>query len=200
MSSPEERLLNLIRGKRPVSPTGLPSATTASPVPTRRPVRVRIRWPFRITPITVVNIALATCLVIGIGWIIVRLVQPVAFVVSTETPSVGAAEPSVAPSTSMPATTSELPAFRERELFQAAPGVATASRRDVATAQQATAQFSLVGIVDGTPPQAIIADAQTQQSYFVREGETFGAGIQVKKITEGRVTLDYQGVQLELHL
>lgn len=60
-------------------------------------------------------------------------------------------------------------------------------------------QLSLLGIIGGDKPQAIIEDKKAQKTYFVNKGETF-SDIEVKDILENKVVLSYKNQQFELVL
>ena len=196
-SSPEERLLRLIRGKPATAPPA-PSAP-AHAAPTTR------LWPMRGTPswstvLPVCNVVLGVVLAGFLSAIVWRLLQPV------HLPEVAAsAQPlELPPQPSLPPALDPAP-FQQRQLFQPPlggpePASAGASSANAQQAQAALTTLTLMGIVDGHPPQAIIADSATQKSYFVSAGETFGAGIQVKQIGDGHVTLSFQGAEVDLHL
>lgn len=196
VSSPEERLLRLIRGK-PTAPR--PSSAAAPPAGLPKPQPLQATHPsLRLLP--VFNAVLACLLVLCWAGIVWRLRQPVTLPAAT----------AVAQALSLPPAPPAPPALdtallQQRQLFQpplagselpaAAPSPGAQTQ-----AQTAMTSLTLMGIVDGAPPTAIIADSTTQKSYFVKEGETFGAGFQVEHIRDGAVTLRYQGVSVELHL
>jgi len=60
-------------------------------------------------------------------------------------------------------------------------------------------KFSLVGIISGDIPQAVIEDKQAQKTYYLKEGESF-SGIKVEQVNEGKVSINYHGRQVELFL
>jgi hypothetical protein len=60
-------------------------------------------------------------------------------------------------------------------------------------------QLSLLGVVSGETPQAIIEDKRTQKTYFLNKGSTFD-DIEVGDIFENKVILTYKGKQFELVL
>lgn len=60
-------------------------------------------------------------------------------------------------------------------------------------------KFSLVGIISGDIPQAVIENKQAQKTYYLKEGESF-SGIKVEQINEGKVSINYHGRQVELFL
>lgn len=59
------------------------------------------------------------------------------------------------------------------------------------------ANFSLLGIVAGDEPQAIIEDGKQKKSYFLRKGQSRG-GLLLKNIGEGSVTIVYKGQEFDL--
>jgi len=60
-------------------------------------------------------------------------------------------------------------------------------------------KFSLVGIIAGDAPQAIIEDLETKKTYYLYSGQSFGEAT-VEDIGEGKVILLYKGKQIILVL
>lgn len=59
--------------------------------------------------------------------------------------------------------------------------------------------FQLVGIVQGEKPEALIQHRSTQQTYFVRTGESFDA-FKVKAINTGTIEVEFEGQTMEMQL
>lgn len=59
--------------------------------------------------------------------------------------------------------------------------------------------MTLVGIISGENPQAIIEDKKTQKTYYLNQGQFIGE-FKVEEIQEGKIILNYQGQQYELYL
>lgn len=59
--------------------------------------------------------------------------------------------------------------------------------------------LSLVGIISGEPPQAIIEDKKAQKTYTLTAGQSFGE-FRLESIEEGKVLATYQGQKFELYL
>lgn len=59
--------------------------------------------------------------------------------------------------------------------------------------------ISLVGIISGENPQAVIEDKKTQKTFYLNKGQFFGE-LQVEDIQEGRVIINYRGERFELYL
>ncbi len=89
-----------------------------------------------------------------------------------------------------------------RPLFQPVAGTSSgSSHQSVAMSQEAktlAGRLSVIGLVDGNPPQAIIEDREAQKTYFVSAGQHVTEGLIVSDIREGRVTLDLNGQTIEL--
>lgn len=67
------------------------------------------------------------------------------------------------------------------------------------SAADASGDLSLVGIIAGDEPQAIIEDKASQKTYYLNVGNSMN-GITVTEITDGKVVLDYRGKRLVLVL
>ena len=65
--------------------------------------------------------------------------------------------------------------------------------------QGMTAQLTLIGVVSGDPPQAIIEDAQNQKTSFVSAGQMV-RGFLVEEVHEDRVILNVNGKKIVLSL
>ena len=59
--------------------------------------------------------------------------------------------------------------------------------------------YSLAGVVSGQSPQAIIEDKKAQKTYFLGKGQSLGE-FKIHDIIEGKVILDFKGQKLELSL
>jgi type II secretory pathway component PulC len=62
-----------------------------------------------------------------------------------------------------------------------------------------TKDLSVVGIISGSNPQAIIEDKKNQRTYYVSKGQ-FINELKVLDIQQGKVILDYRGQRFELHM
>jgi len=69
----------------------------------------------------------------------------------------------------------------------------------VATDTDLIKNISLVGIISGLNPQAIIEDKKAQKTYYLTKGQALGE-IQVEDILEGKIIINYQGNRFELYL
>ncbi len=111
------------------------------------------------------------------------------------------AEGSTAPAA--PVLAPSLASLATRPLFA---GVETGSQPVHAsrkTSQEASAmagRLSLIGVVQGTPSQAIIEDAETKKTYFVSAGQSVVEGVVVESVSERQVVLDLNGEKITLSL
>ncbi len=59
--------------------------------------------------------------------------------------------------------------------------------------------ISLVGIMSGDNPQAVIEDKKTQKTYYVTKGQFIGE-MQVEDIQERKIIINYSGQKYELYM
>lgn len=62
-----------------------------------------------------------------------------------------------------------------------------------------TKDISLVGIISGDDPQAVIEDKKSQKTYYLNKGQFIGE-MQIEDIQEGKIIIKYRGENFELHL
>lgn len=200
---PEEKLLRLIRQKpRPERDAATPAATSPEArtvvmaIPRGTPAHRRSWMPLAIT-------GLAAVLAVEVIALIVQAVRPIPVVavpVVSSAPAPDSAATAAPPVPEMPS----LAASASHPLLTAAP-VRDASGSVSRSAPSGTAQLlasrlTLLGIVPGDPPQAIIEDAQTKKTYFVTTGQQVVDGAVLAEVRESHVVLDLQGETIELTL
>ena len=198
---PEEKLLRLIRGKgkeprpaaAPVPPAGGAASAASGGVGFSH--EGMLRWSrFAVAGLGVV-------LIIEMVWLIIEAMRPVLAV--TVPPM--AATPSVGTSAAVPRQ--DIPSFAasaSRPLFgssAAATSPAPSGRTSQTTmGKQLTSRLTLVGIVSGNPPQAIIEDSEAKKNYFVSVGQAVADGAVLEQVLDNRVVLDLDGEKIELSL
>ncbi len=205
MESPETRLLNLIKNKpkRKKRPGG-------DGYPGRKSFLAGITAFFSrgsriVTPAFLKTVNRLLLLVfLGLsGYLIYSFVYP-----REDKPDFFISEMSVR---TMPAETgpakdikSEFPEFsaylkeiRSKDLFKSPP--VKAQTKVAAADMDVARKFSLVGIIAGAKPQAVIEDKETQKTYYVYPGQSF-SGVTVEEVGAGKVVLSYKGKQIELVL
>jgi hypothetical protein len=89
----------------------------------------------------------------------------------------------------------------KRDLF--APSIGkkeeVASGAKSSTLREMVQDFSLIGIMEGQNPQAIIEDKKAKKTYFLNRGDYLGE-IKINDIQAGKVTLEYEGESVDLFL
>ena len=90
----------------------------------------------------------------------------------------------------------------KRELFVPYMGKeegGVSSRKESLTLREITQDLTLIGIMEGENPQAIIEDKKAKKTYFLNRGDYLGE-IKINDIQESKVTLEYQGEISDLFL
>lgn len=204
---PEEKLLRLIRGKAAAKPAPesapmSPQAVAAAAVSVRAQ-RVELgpewsQWP--IGALAAILAAEAVALVILLAWPVPKPAVPVIpqAVVSTGPQPV---DPSMSPMPEIPS----ISAAASRAVFAPSAGGAASGGTTVIAAPSGSAtllsgRLTLMGIVSGNPPQAIIGDSQTQKTHFVSVGQPVAEGAVLEEILDNRVILNYSGERIDLNL
>ena len=202
---PEEKLLRLIRQKKSdAPPAGSSPSTGLLPVQVINVMGgggVTLRWPVLAAG------GLGMVLAIEAVLLVAQLLRPLPSVqlpVVTgttaapewQTSTVIEQTPSLAQSASQvlfnsTETGTESSAVDERRAVRAEPS---------ASATQLATRLTLMGIVAGDPPQAIIEDTQTHKTYFLTAGQAIAEGAVVEQVSENRVILNFAGEKIELTL
>ncbi|MFC1624072.1 type II secretion system protein N [Candidatus Omnitrophota bacterium] len=86
--------------------------------------------------------------------------------------------------------------IKRRDLFQAPVRVTT---KTAPSTPDLSSRFSLVGIMAGAEPQAIIEDKETQKTYYLYKGQSFNE-VNVVEINRSKAILDYKGTKIILVL
>lgn len=91
-----------------------------------------------------------------------------------------------------------LEAFKGRQIFSAA--IAQETNQPITKIDSAVLQdISLVGIISGDNPQAIIEDKSSQKTYSLIKGQ-YLKDIQIQDIQGNKVIINYKGQKFELYL
>ncbi len=200
---PEEKLLRLIRAKqaRPASEAGTAAASAhAVPAPlalltgvAERAVKGQIPWP------KLAAAGLAAALGIEVLWLLVQLLRPLPPVAL---PAVQDAAQTEERASAAPEALPSLAGSVSRPLFAASGGSSAPAeyRPPSAPAKGLASRLSLMGIVSGDPPQAIIEDSETKKTYFVTTGQPIVEGAVLEQVLDNRVVLSLDGERIELSL
>ena len=198
---PEEKLLKLIRGKpsRPSAEAGsaVPAGveTTAMAPMAKRPAGWRglpwTRW--AVAGLGAVLGLEAICLLLQVVWPFPATDIPRPSAVAADAQAQEAPAPEELPSL---AASASRPLFSPMSAGPSASGFSPPS----SSAKLLASRLTLMGIVAGSPAQAIIADSQTNKTYFVTAGQAVVEGAVVEQVLENHVVLDLAGEKIELVL
>ena len=197
---PEERLLHLIRKQTRPAPAREVVSTASEPARAVAPRVVRgVTIPWQI----IIGWILGMMLVAEIVYLALIALQPLP---PLEIPTRGATD--IAPA--IATTLNDLPSLAATaapNLFEAQGGQGSASApvkpsggMPSAAGNQMASRLTLMGIVSGASPQAIIEDSQTKKTYFVTAGQPVVEGAVLEQVLDNRVVLDFNGEKIELSL
>ncbi|MBM3250215.1 MAG: hypothetical protein FJZ09_05140 [Candidatus Omnitrophica bacterium] len=198
--SPEEKLLRLIRGQKKPAATVSASGSTAKvdkgqPTGFVPPFSLK-KFPNVSGPKKLIPLALgASCIYLALSLI---------------WPFFGLKRPLLPKITPKKITDEKISIKEEIRPFEYYLEVTGGRQLFTSPAQEAQApigqaaadlikDISLVGIIAGDNPQAIIEDKKAQKTYYVTKGQSFGE-FQVEDIKEGKIILNYRGTRFELYL
>jgi hypothetical protein len=85
-----------------------------------------------------------------------------------------------------------------RSIFSKSPFSATSSTVSAANID-IMKDITLVGIISGDNPQAIIEDKKVKKTYYLGKGQFIGE-MQIEDIQEGKVIINYAGQKYELYM
>ena len=200
---PEEKLLRLIRGKEPrrateaasLSPTGEGTAGSVLAMEVSARGR-RLPWPRLAVG------GLGAVLLIEVVGLISLLMRPIPTVgiptVATPQSSEPMSVPPPLPDVPSLAASASQALFAPTRAQSASP--APIGAMPSGSARQLASRLTLMGIVSGEPPQAIIEDSETKKTYFVTTGQAVVDGAILEQVLDNRVILSLQGEKIELTL
>ncbi len=200
---PEEKLLKLIRQKGAQSSTAaLSRADSASSVTVIIDRSARQRpWPW----VRLAVGGLGTVLVAEIVWLAIQVTRPTAPITFPNPPPSLQREPPrqvESPKDDLPSLEASAsgPLFAAPPVVAASPKLPTPRPGPSNAAKQLASRLTLMGIVSGNPPQAIIEDSQTKKTYFVTTGQAVVEGALLDQVLDNRIILDLDGEKIELTL
>jgi hypothetical protein len=197
---PEERLLRLIRGQQ----KPLAEKAQEGSLPSRQPQQIKpdarrffSKLSLRIGPKKIILLLF----IASSFYLAAVFISPLIYSERIELPQVQAERPAALP---QEAKQNKQPleyylsAVEGRDIFvkqsshsgEAVPGAAAADL---------IKDMSLVGIISGADPQAIIEDKKLLKTYYLRKGQTLGE-LQVEDIQEGKIIINHNGEKFELYL
>lgn len=199
---PEERLLKLLRGKPkgggpPPPASGLPHPAALGSVASPG-VQITIVALPKHSPVAIAVAGFILVLAVEAVIVIVQLVRPLPLVaVAVPAPAASQAETAALPAAPSVSASASRPLFTP----PAVSGAAEARRAPPSgAAKELAARLTLLGIIAGTPPQAIIEDSESKKSYFVAQGQQILEGAMLDAVFDTYVVLDLSGEKFELRL
>ena len=201
---PEERLLKLLRAKPRLTE---PSVAGGGTLQGRPGVSAVVVAQPKHSPVELVVVALSVVLAVEAVLVVVQLVRPLPPVPAASSSLVLVAPAEAELPSRLPAGLPEAPsvaASAPRPLFTppAEAGPTETARRapPSSAAKQLVARLTLLGIIAGTPPQAIIEDTESKKSFFVAQGQAIVDGAILDQVFDTYVVLDLSGEKFELRL
>ena len=206
---PEEKLLNLIKKKKGVAPSSganrtppaSPQQAPAAPAGPERPVipgpaSLKIGDIALLEKIRLLNIILFSVMVVVVLYFLINLFIPaseVMDILDEKFPEISARDIKEI----KPKEYSHYSQKLGKDIFKPLVKIKTGPVVPSIPLEEIIGNLSLLGIVSGATPQAIIEDKKKKSSYFIAEGQT-SSGITVKKIGTNSVTVEYQGKEFDL--
>lgn len=129
------------------------------------------------------------------SWILVLSTLVQILSVLREQPRAEASAAAALPSAVRPLADYE-EAFQKNSLFGAGPNSFSVLKSSIS---ELLKDYRLKGVVLGNEPEAILEDARTQRSVFVKQGASLGE-LTIKSIQEGAVVFVYYGEEKELKI
>lgn len=204
-SSPEEKLLNLIKRRKDKAPA---SGSTSAPAPESIlssqkktqpafPSLLNLDNMLRLETVRKINITLFSMIVAVISYLLIDILflHP-AELVPTKQQYVRPAKRLVEPESQPYEYYSK---DLERDIFKPIAREREIKASSEIPTEELMANLSLLGIVSGENPQAIIEDKAKKKSFFLKEGQSAG-GVLLKAIEGENVTVIYKGEELNLTL
>ncbi|HTY44646.1 MAG TPA: hypothetical protein VMD52_01475 [Patescibacteria group bacterium] len=193
-TAPEEKLLKLIRGQKAKVLDGPRKPRAQSGVPVPLPRHRALSLSLRIRPVLALG-CIAAAMYTGASFL-----YPLFVAHETRDPSVAPLEQPHAQQDARPYSY-YLEAARRRQVFNV-PAAAPLQPAVIASegpGSDATKDLSLVGIIAGVIPQAIIEDKKVKKTYYVNKGQRIGE-VLVEDIQEGKIIINHNGSRFELYL
>ncbi len=209
--SPEEKLLNLIKGHKTSTPSSLHPRDTSkdkkifSGTTGAKPNVKYSAKSFINTYLTFPYIKRLMLVLIGICFIylVIAFIYPWFGLKEIKLPEVPDDKPKIAESgLELEKKTKPyefyLQGLGQRQIFSAnfvQEGTAASSVVDTDLIKH----INLVGIISGDNPQAVIEDKKANKTYYLNKGQ-FIDELQIEDIKEGHIILNYKGQRYELYL
>jgi len=199
--SPEEKLLRLIRGQK--KQATVTDKISAIPSETAKTARNRLLNSSLQKFLVFVNInkIIFTLFLVSCIYLVFTFAYPLFRPSNINLPKFAqekAAEEEINPIQEIKPYEFYSEGIKNRQIFTSTSG--QEQEKSVSTINSdLTKDMSLIGIIAGENPQAIIEDKKIQKTYYVTKGQFIGE-FKVEDIQEGKIILNYKGQKFELYL
>ncbi len=205
MNSPEEKLLKLIRGASPARHASVPQAKGAGLAGFPAAKQAALSLPLIRLHLDLrrfIPLALIALFAVSLAYLLRAFLFPLAgFHSLAEEKRLmmeGSGDDALARKAVIRPLESYLKAFEQRNIFSGTSSFQV-SAPAAAAAFALSKDITVVGIISGASPQAIIEDKAAGKTYYVRPGMFIGE-YQVESVQEGKVILSVEGKRFELYL
>lgn len=205
--SPEEKLLRLIKGQKRTETTAdkvIPVSTSTLPKPDLKPLQNQsFLWlGFYRYVVSLRKKIIAMAFLVSSMYLVVSLVYPWVGLKKIKLPKITSPimrEPEIRlEKKGIKPYEFYLEGIQGRQIFSIKSG--QERQRPISGANvDLIKDISLVGIIAGENPQAIVEDKNTHKSYYLNKGQFIGE-FQLEDIREGKIILNYHGQRYELYL
>lgn len=89
--------------------------------------------------------------------------------------------------------------IKQRQIFATGTSSERTEQPIAVASADMVKDLSLLGVISGANPQAIIEDKKSQKTFYVSKGQLIGE-LQVEDIKEGKIILNHKGQRYELSL
>ncbi len=195
--SPEEKLLRLIRGKKKEEPVMPPVA--AAPLPVKQATEKSLLSMRRIFSAQKIIWAI---FILSLAYLLISLAYPLFGLKNIKLPEV-AKTGVIQVKTEEPAEKKPydfyLEGTKNRRIFGVSGSQLAETGVPTLAAADMVKDLSLIGIISGSTPQAVIEDKKNQKTYYLTKGQFIGES-QVEDIQEGKIILNHNGQRYELYM
>ena len=203
--SPEEKLLRLIRGpkkSKPVSSISTSMAATYPAEPVKPPVgALPVDFFKKYVSSDFLNKGIFFIFCVSAFYLLLTLIAPLAGWDKAQLPKFKPQTPGEIEAILKPGLEPYefyQKALSNRQIFTT-PNISAEPAAKSASVEALVKDITLMGIMSGDSPQAILEDQKTHKTYYLNKGQYIGE-FQVEDIQDGKVILNYKGQRSELYL
>lgn len=200
-SLPEEKLLRLIRGKKnpEVAVTGVPGGTAI-----KNSLKISFFMPDAVRHLITLRRVIFFLLVLACMYLAYTFVSPLLEAKNGNFPIVSESEAVVGLDKEVKNEAKPFESYLEGIQGKQIFSVGTMNTPDAGLQQAAVnaekiKDITLMGVISGDNPQAIIEDKKLQKTFYLAPGQLIG-DFKVEEIQEGKVVLSFNGQKYELYL